>query len=152
MEQQELTVFTEKAVSIEEATKGLETDEPFFREKFKELLFFIDDIYLLDDYAEKIVKCSLALSGAIKSEFKKSEKKWIDKFLVCRDWQFDSQPDTTEDAVVFESLEDGIEGILDEYWHYKFLAKHKLIETRKYLLNLRLKRVIVDEGKIIEID
>jgi len=147
MEQQELTKFSKKTISVKQATKGIETDEPLF----KELLFFVDNIYLFDYDAEKIGKCSLAISGTVKTEFKKSEKKWIDKFFVCRDLQYENCPEIIEDAIDFKSLEEAIEGILAEYGH-KFLARFKLIETRRYLLNLQLKRVIVNEGKIIEVD
>lgn len=105
--------------------------------------------YLVRDF-------DVVLRGSVRERWDSREKKTKRQFFVDRTFSYPDQPDwveTIEDAVdAGQTVEQAMECMEIERQRFEFFREHDLIDTGRYWLDRKLRRCVVDKGRVVVID
>ncbi len=152
-----LTEFIRKNdIKCKDGEEFNHSPEFFMRKEFEKTHHMIYTVPFLDPETYKVKELDVMLTGFIKEQWDRHEKKTKRQFFVNRSFTYPDMPDeveTIEDSFTAgKTIDEAIAALEAEKERFEFFKRFDLIDTGRYWLNRDLKRCLVMDGQVIVID
>ena len=152
-----LTEFVRKNdIKCKDGEEFSHSPEFFKMKEFERTCHIIHAVPFLEPDTYKIKEFDVILKGFIEEKWEMKLKKTKTKFFIHRSFTY---PDTSEDFDTIEdsvdtgkTIDEAVEMLKAEKQRFEFFKKFDLIDTGRYWLNRDLKRCLVDDGQVIDVD